>query len=68
MEKEDINHEVTRFQINVANTIFEQALEYLLWKVEQHKDIESLKKNLLADLKKIHKKNMKYIEHRLNNL
>jgi len=64
--KNKIEQEVTRFQINVANTIFEQALEYLLWKTEQHKDIETLKKTLISDLKRIHNKNMKYIEHHIN--
>jgi hypothetical protein len=61
MDKKEIE-DVQRFQVNVSRVLFEQTLEYILWKIENYKTLDELKKAVLDELKKIHKRNMKYLE------
>jgi hypothetical protein len=57
-----INNEVKKFQINISQVIFEQALEYLLWKTEHYENLEELRKAIKNDIKKVHNRNMKNFE------
>jgi len=66
LENKKINNELQQFQMGISRVIFEQTLEYILWKAEQYDNLNDLKKAVKEDLKKIHKKNMHFIEKAIN--
>jgi len=63
---EEINHEIKKFQLSISQIIFEQALEYLLWKTEKYENLEELRNAIKDDIKKIHSRNMKHFEESFN--
>jgi len=52
---------------HLTDHIYEQILEYVLWKSEQVKDLSELKSCIKEEIGRIHNKNMQNIENDINN-
>lgn len=54
------------FIIRLVETVREQMLEYILWKLTQYKTYEEFREGIKKELCHLHEKNMKKIDRDIN--
>lgn len=54
------------FVIRIADTIREQMLEYVLWKIVQYPSYEGFREGIKKELCHLHEKNMNHVDIAIN--
>lgn len=54
------------FAVRLTNTVREQMLEYVLWKVVQYPTYEEFREGIKKELCHIHEKNMNHVDVAIN--
>lgn len=66
-KEENYDKEEDVFIKNIVDTVREQMLEYILWKISRYNTFEEFKEKIKKELTLLHSKNMKKIETEIND-